>query len=60
MTLEDGLWACSYLLMLQIVTLVFYHTNQFNIFHWGMKVRVACCTALYRKVIPLLIILMVE
>lgn len=52
MSLEDGLWACTHLLVLQVVTLAFYHTNQFNIFHWGMKVRVSCCTILYRKVTP--------
>ncbi|XP_026680423.1 probable multidrug resistance-associated protein lethal(2)03659 [Diaphorina citri] len=50
MSLEDGLYACSHLIGVQVVSLVFYHTNQFNIFHWGMRVRVACCTIIYRKV----------
>ncbi|KAI5713480.1 hypothetical protein M8J76_000230 [Diaphorina citri] len=53
MSLEDGLYACSHLIGVQVVSLVFYHTNQFNIFHWGMRVRVACCTIIYRKALRL-------
>ncbi|KAL1450165.1 hypothetical protein WDU94_002614 [Cyamophila willieti] len=53
MSLTDGLVACSYMIGLQFITLFFYHTNQFNIFHHGMKVRVACCTVLYRKALRL-------
>jgi len=38
------------LLLNMLVTLVMYHAIQIEILHFGMKMRVACCSVIFKKV----------
>jgi len=38
------------LVLNMLVTLVMYHAIQIEILHCGMKMRVACCSLIFKKV----------
>lgn len=52
-TSENKSYAYMYafaLVLNMLVTLVMYHIIQLEILHCGMKIRIACCSAIYKKV----------
>lgn len=40
----------SGLVINMLITLFMYHATQIEILHFGMKMRIACCSAIYKKV----------
>lgn len=38
------------LVLNMVVTLVMYHAIQIEILHYGMKMRIACCSIIFKKV----------
>lgn len=40
----------TFLSLNMVVTLVMYHAIQIEILHTGMKMRIACCSIIFRKV----------
>lgn len=50
MDLSTAYLYASGLVLNMLATVLVYHITQFEILHCGMKMRIACCSAIYKKV----------
>jgi len=48
--LEYALICAFGLALSMFASIILYHSSQIEILHCGMKIRVACCSIIYRKV----------
>jgi len=48
--LNNAYMYASCLALSMLITLVMYHAIQIEVLHFGMKMRIACCSAIYKKV----------
>jgi len=48
--LEYALICAFGLALSMLASIILYHSSQIEILHCGMKIRVACCSIIYRKV----------
>lgn len=49
-TKEEALWYAGALVALNAVSALFINQYIMGAFHYGMRVRAACCALIYRKV----------
>jgi len=48
--LEQAYMYAACLTISTLVTMVLYHIPQVDMIHYGMKMRIACCSIIFRKV----------
>ncbi|RZC36194.1 multidrug resistance-associated protein, partial [Asbolus verrucosus] len=52
-TLDDAYWYAAGVVICSFVNIAFTHPYMMGVFHLGMKMRVACCSLIYRKALKL-------
>jgi len=53
--LEHAYIYAAWLTINMLIFIVLYHLTQLEMVHYGMKMRIACCSVIFRKVYDLLV-----